>query len=112
MVDRRACRCDTLRGTGEFSVRRLPSPEVSFEALCVTCETRYWLGLPEAERAIDPEIVRRGRAALEQTAARGSTPEAARARATRERFSALRPVRDALVLAARRILRFARAGRR
>jgi len=105
MTNPRECRCETLRGTGEFSVRRLPEPAVSYEAVCARCETTYWLSADEAAGALSPEVVASGRRALDEMVARTSSPQSSREREARAKYSALRPARDALVLAARRLVR-------
>ncbi len=103
MGDPRSCRCDVLTGTGEISVRRLPAPEVSYEAVCASCGTTYWLSAAEAEGRLAPEILAKGRDALAEMTARYAAPAAVADRRARERFAFLRPVRDAAVLFLRRI---------
>ncbi|MFN0151263.1 MAG: hypothetical protein ACKVU1_11230 [bacterium] len=105
MTNPRDCRCETLRGTGEWSVRRLPEPSVSYEAVCDSCEMTYWLSADEAAKSLPADIVSAGRRALDELTARTANPQAAREREARAKFSALRPVRDAVVLFARRVLR-------
>lgn len=90
-------------------MRRLPAPEVSFEAVCAACGTVYWLSAPEAERArLDPGLLAQGRAALEEMTARHGSAAAVSARRARERYARLRPLLDALVLLRRRIVRIVR----
>lgn len=101
----RACPCDTLRGTGEFSVRRLPEPSVSFEAICDACGTTYWLSADEAAKALPAQALAAGTRELESLRERIASPSAEKAREARRKFSALRPVRDALILLARQIMR-------
>jgi hypothetical protein len=101
----RACSCETLRGTGEFSVRRLPEPSVSFEAVCDACGTTYWLSAEEAAKALPAESLAAGRRELESLRERVTSPSAEKAREARRKFSALRPVRDALILLARKLMR-------
>lgn len=101
----RACSCDSLRGTGEFSVRRLPEPSVSFEAVCDACGTTYWLSAEEAEKALPAEALVAGTRELASMRERLASPSAERAREARRKFSALRPVRDALILFARKLMR-------
>ena len=109
--DPRSCRCESLTATGELSVRRLPAPEVSYEAVCASCGTTYWLSAADAEGAVAPEILAKGRAALEEMSARYGSPKAAAERRARERFAFLRPARDAVVLFLRG-LRKGKSGRR
>jgi hypothetical protein len=104
-ADPRECRCDALEATGEFSVRRLPAPEVSYEAACTACGTVYWLSAAEAERSLDAAALAKGRAALAEMTSRTGAAEAVAARSARRRFAFLRPIRDALVIALRRLLR-------
>jgi hypothetical protein len=103
MGDPRSCRCEVLTGTGEFSVRRLPTPEVSYEAACADCGTTYWLSAAEAEGRIAADILAKGSAALAEMAAKYAAPAAVAERRARERFAFLRPARDALVLFLRRL---------
>jgi hypothetical protein len=100
-----ACSCDTLRGTGEFSVRRPPEPSVSFEAVCEACGTTYWLSADEAAKALPPEALAAGRRELDSLRERIADPSAEKAREARRKFSALRPVRDTLILLARKLMR-------
>jgi len=105
MTNPRDCRCESLRGTGEVSVRRLPEPSVSYEAACIACGMTYWLSAEEAEKTLAPELVAEGRRALDAMIAKTASPQAAREREARAKYSALRPARDAFVLAARRFIR-------
>ncbi len=105
MTNPRDCGCVTLRGTGEWSVRRLPEASVSYEAVCDACEITYWLSADEAAKSLSPDIVAAGRRALDELVARTASPHAAREREARAKLSALRPARDAIVLFARRVLR-------
>jgi hypothetical protein len=108
--DPRSCRCESLTGTGEISVRRLPTPEVSYEAVCASCGTSYWLSVAEAERLLAPDILAKGKRALEEMEARYASPKAEAERRARARLSFLRPLRDAWVLFLRRLRGGNRAG--
>lgn len=101
--DPRSCSCESLTATGEISVRRFPLPEISYEAVCAACGTTYWLSAAEAEKALSPEILAKGRVALEEMTSRYASPKAVAERRSRERFSFLRPLRDACVLLIRRL---------
>ncbi len=83
----------------------MPTPEVSYEAACTACGIVYWLSAAEAAVALDPATLAKGRAALGEMTARHGAPEAVAARAARQRFAFVRPIRDALVLAFRSLLR-------
>jgi hypothetical protein len=78
---------------------------VSFEAECVACATAYWLSTAEAEAVMEPPILARGKLALAEMSARYAAPGAVAAQAARRRFATLRPLRDAVVLLARRLAR-------